>query len=89
MDIPRPGAKVLIVDDEPIIVHLMADPGSALSRVVGSNAGMSQSMERARQFSASWRNLTLLRPISGPTSLCPADCRAGRMQVSKGFVHRV
>ncbi len=38
---------------------LMADPGSALSRVVGSNAGMSQSMQRARQFSATDENVLL------------------------------
>jgi two-component system, NtrC family, response regulator AtoC len=38
---------------------LMADPGSVLSRVVGSNAGMNQSMQRARQFAATDENVLL------------------------------
>jgi DNA-binding NtrC family response regulator len=38
---------------------LMADPGGVLSRVVGSNAGMSQAMQRARQFAATDENVLL------------------------------
>jgi len=38
---------------------LMADPGGVLSRVVGSDAGMSQAMQRARQFAATEENVLL------------------------------
>jgi len=38
---------------------LMADPGSVLSRVVGSNAGIAQSMQRARQFAKTDENILL------------------------------
>jgi len=36
---------------------LMADPGSVLSRVVGSNAGVAQSMERAGWEFKGWQNV--------------------------------
>ena len=38
---------------------LMADPGSVLSRVVGSNAGIAQSMRRAQQFAKTDENVLL------------------------------
>jgi DNA-binding NtrC family response regulator len=38
---------------------LMADPGSVLSRVVGSNAGIAQSMQLAQQFAKTNENILL------------------------------
>jgi DNA-binding NtrC family response regulator len=38
---------------------LMADPGSVLSRVVGANAGIAVSMERAQQFAKTDENVLL------------------------------